>query len=312
MPNLGVASLKVGGKAVKLGDSDQYSYIRKAGKAPNVEAVAADPAIKVDVKQAEKVPGTAVVTLFDRETGDSRKLTVNFGTKGVSDNFNKSALGGQWSWVRESPATWSLSEEPGSMKIRAGSGDIALGSNIAENILLQDANSDWTIETKLRYLTDPASVPSRNAGLVAYESDDNFVKFVRAATFNFRRQASAAGPSAGQLQLLVEENGQQKSVTNLALDGILEMGGDLWLRLVKQGDVFTAWYSVDGKKFEKMGTAKAVLENVKAGLIACEGVAPAIRRMPAPNGEMPLEGRPAPEPFIVAFDEFKIASGGLK
>ena len=313
MPNLGVASLKVGGKAVKLGDSDQYSYIRKAGKAPNVEAVAADPAIKVDVKQAEKVPGTAVVTLFDRETGDSRKLTVNFGTKGVSDNFNKPALGDQWSWVRESPDAWSLSEVPGSMMIRAGKGDIALGSNIAGNILLQDANSDWTIETKLRYLTDPASVPARNAGLVAYESDDNFVKFVRAATFNFRRQqAPAAGPSAGQLQLLVEENGQQKSVANLALDGILEVGGDLWLRLVKQGDVFTAWYSVDGKKFEKMGTAKAVLENVRAGVIACEGVAPVMRRMPAPNGEMPQPGLPAPEPFVVAFDEFKIASGGLK
>ena len=313
MPNLGVASLKVGGKAVKLGDSDQYSYIRKAGKAPMVEAVAADPAIKVDVKQAEKVPGTAVVTLFDRETGDSRKLTVNFGTKGVSDNFNKPALGGQWSWVRESPDAWSLSEVPGSMMIRAGKGDIAQGSNSAGNILLQDANSDWTVETKLRYLTDPASVPARNAGLVAYESDDNFVKFVRAATFNFRRQqAPAAGPSAGQLQLLVEENGQQKSVANLALDGVLEVDGDLWLRLVKQGDVFTAWYSVDGRKFEKMGSAKAVLENVKAGVIACEGVAPVMRRMPAPNGEMPQPGLPAPEPFVVTFDEFKIASGGLK
>ena len=307
MPDLGLASLKVGGKKVKLGDSDQYSFIGKPGKPLKVEAIAADPAIEVNVKQAQSVPGTAVVTLFDRETGDSRKWTVNFGTKGVSDTFDKEVPGSQWSWVREDPLNWSLSREPGSLLLIAGKGDIVQDNCEATNILLQSANSDWTVDTKIRCLTTPNS-PARNAGLVAYGSDDHFVKFVRTATFNFRRPADA-GPAADQLRLLVEENGQQKSVVNLSLEG-KELGEELWLRLVKKGDAYTAWYSLDGKKYEEMGTAKTLIEDVRVGVMACEGVAPMMRRMPTPPGL--LEDRLAPEPFVVAFDEFKIVSTGLK
>jgi regulation of enolase protein 1 (concanavalin A-like superfamily) len=309
MPDLGLTSLKVDGKPVKLGDAAQYSYIRKAGKAPKVEAVAADPAIEVNVKQAEAVPGTAVVTLNDRETGDSRTLTVNFGSKGVSDNFNKALLGSQWNWVREDRSRWSLTDKPGSMVITAGRGDIAQGSNDASNILLQSANTDWTVDTKMVCFNAPAA-PAQNAGLVAYGCDDNFVKFVYAATFNFRRPADA-GPAAGQLQLLVEENGSQKSLVSLSLDGVEGVNDALWLRLVKQGDNYTAYYSVDGKKFQKVGEAKAVLEDVQVGVIACEGVAPAMMRR-GPGGATPMGDLLAPEPFRVAFDDFKIVSGGLK
>ena len=59
-----------------------------------------------------------------------------------------------------------------------------------------------------------------------------------------------------------------------------------------------------------MGTAKTLIEDVRVGVMACEGVAPMMRRMPTPPGL--LEDRLAPEPFVVAFDEFKIVSTGLK
>ena len=306
MPDLSLASLKVGGKAVGLGDAASVSYLGKAGKAPKVEAVAADPAIGVRVKQAESVPGTAVVTLLDKQTGDSRAVTVNFGTKGVSDSFRKGALDKAWRWVREDPAAWTLSAADG-LVLTAGKGDIAQGGNSATNILLQSANSDWTVETKMHCFSAPAA-PAQNAGLVAYESDDNFVKFVYAATFNFRRPADA-GPAAGQLQLLVEENGSQKSLASLPLDGIVGADNVLWLRLVKQGDNYTAWYSVDGKQFEKMGAAQAVLKDVQAGVIACEGEMPAMMRGGGPRGGFQL---PAAAPLKVSFTDFKIDSRGRK
>ena len=305
MPDLGLASLKVGGKAVKLGDAASLSYLLKPGKAPKVEAVAADPAIDVTVKQADAVPGTAVVTLHDGLTGDSRLVTVNFGAKGVSDTFRKGALNKAWRWVREDPAAWTLSTADG-LVLTAGKGDIALGSNSASNILLQSANSDWTAEAKMKGVPAP---PAQNAGIVAYQCDDNFVKFVRSATFNFRRPATD-GPSAGQLQLLVEENGQQKSVVNLPLDGIVVADGALWLRLDKQGDCYTAWYSVDGKKFEKMGTAQAVLKDVQVGVIACEGEMPMMGRGGGGRrGAMPM---PQAAPLQVSFSDFKLVSRGLK
>ena len=145
---------------------------------------------------------------------------------------------------------------------------------------------------------------------MAYESDDNFVKFVRTATFSFRRPgAEAAGPSAGQLQLLVEENGQQKSVANLPLDGIVGADNVLWLRLDKQGDTYTAFYSKDGKTFEKMGTAQAVLKDVQAGVIACEGEMPMMMRGGGPRRAMPM---PEAAPLKVSFSDFKLVSRGSK
>jgi hypothetical protein len=307
MPDLGIASLKVGGKAVKLGDAASLSYLLKPGKAPQVEAVAANPAINVTVQQAEIVPGTAVVTLHDGQTGDSRQVTVNFGTKGVSDTFRKGTLNEAWHWVREDPAGWMLSSANG-LVLTAGKGDIAQGGNAATNILLQSANSDWTAETKMVCAPAP---PAQNAGLVAYQCDDNFVKFVRTATFSFRRPGADAGPSAGQLQLMVEENGQQKSVATLPLDGIVGADNVLWLRLDKQGDTYTAFYSVDGRKFEKMGTAQAVLKDVQVGVIACEGEMPMMMRGGggARRGGMPM---PQAEPLKASFSNFKLVSRGLK
>ena len=309
MPNLGLASLKVGGKAVNPGDAAQLSYLLKAGKAPKVEAVAADPAIAVTVKQADAVPGTAIVKLNDSETGDSREITVNFGTKGVSDSFRKGALDKAWHWVREDASAWELSGADG-LVLTAGKGDITQASNSAPNLLLQQANSDWTVETKVRCFQAPAP-PAQNAGLVAYQCDDNFVKFVRTATFNFRRPAEpGAAPSPGQLQLVVEENGLQKSVANLPLDGIAMKDDVLWLRLDKQGDTYTAWYSVDGRKFEKMGTAQAVLKDVQAGVIACEGVMAMMGRGGGGFGRgMQM---PAAAPLKVSFSDFKIVNRGRK
>ena len=309
MPDLGLKSLKVGGKAVPMGSSDQVSYLLKAGKAPKVEAVSADPAIAVQVEQADAVPGTAVVKLLDNETGDSRVVTVNFGTKGVSDTFKKGALDKAWKWVREDPAAWALSGS--GLTITAGKGDITLGGNAAKNILLQSANSDWTADVKMQGAV-PAP-PAQNAGLVAYQCDDNFVKFVRSATFNFRRGGGAApaGPSAGQLQLVVEENGQQKSSVTLPLEGIVAENGALWLRLDKQGDTYTAYYSVDGKKFELMGTAQAVLKDVQVGVIACEGEMPMMGRGGAPRMGAGMQ-MPTAEPLKASFSDFKITSRGRK
>ena len=306
MPELTLASLKVGGKAVKLGGSDQVSYVMKAGKAPKVEAVATDPSIDVCVQQAASVPGTAVVTLSDKATGDSRTFTVNFGTKGVSDTFQKPVLGGQWKPVREDAALWSLTERPGSLVLTSGKGDITLSGNDAPNIFVQEANADWTIDTKLTCFTAPAA-PAQNAGLVAYQCDDNFVKFVYSASFNFRRPA--AGPSAGQLQLLVEESGAQKSLVSLPMEGIVGADNVLYLRLVKEGDLYTAWYSVDGRKYEKMGQARALLKDVKAGVLCCGGSMPALMRNFGGRGGAPM---PEPAPLKAAFDEFRIVSRSSK
>ena len=67
---------------------------------------------------------------------------------------------------------------------------------------------------------------------------------------------------------------------------------------------------MDGKKYEKVGSAQAVLQDVRAGVLCCEGAMPAMMRgFGGPRGGFQL---PQAAPLKVAFDEFKIVSRGQK
>jgi len=307
MPNMSLSELKVDGNPVKLTDAMQYSYIKKASsKAPVVSAKASDPTLAVEIKQADAVPGTAVVSVIDDITGDVSTCLVSFGTKGVSDNFDK-GLGKQWTVVREDDSLMKV--EGGVLSLTSSTGDIAQASNEAPNIVLQDANTDWTVSAKLTFASAPAA-PAQNAGLVAYQDDDNFVKLVRAASFSMRRSPDA-GASAGSVQLLVEEGGNQKSTVSVSLDGKIKEDGVLYLKLVKAADLYTAYYSVDGKKYELVGSANASLQDTKVGMMTAQGVMPAMMRGFVGMPGMPGMSMPQAKPLTVSFDNFSIVSKGL-
>jgi len=301
MPELSLSSLKVDGKSILKAGTEQYSIVRKAGAAPVVAATAADPSLKINVKQAKAVPGTALVSVIDDVTGDLAEYAVNFGTKPVSDEFK--ALGKQWNVVR--PNSSACTVDGGALKITTGAGDIALANNNASNIVLQSANGDWTAETKLITSAVP-SRPAQNAGLVAYEDDDNFVKLVYGAPV-FGRGMPQAQPGAapsGSVQLIAEDNGNNKTTVNVSLVGVPVKDNTLWLRLVKKGLKYTAYYSVDGKKFTEVGEADVLLKDIQAGVIACDGVRPA---MAARGGYgMPQAQPQEPAPMTACFDWFHI------
>ena len=302
MPELGLSSLTIDGKAVKLTGASQYSYVKAAGKAPVVAAKAASSDVKVVVEQASAVPGTAVVKVIDDVTGDSAEYLVAFGVKAVSDSFDK-GLGKQWNVVRENKS--DLAVAGGTLNITTSAGDLTGANNNLPNVVLQSANTDWTATVKLVCANVPAA-PAQNAGLVAYQDDDNFVKFVYAATFNMRRPQAEGAPAAGQLQLVTEEKGNQKSSVALSMANVIGANQTVWLRLVKSGDTYSASYSVDGKKFTAAGTASATLKDVQAGVVAAQGVMAAMGRNGAPAMAMPQAA-----PLKASFDNFTIVSKGL-
>ncbi len=313
MPNLDAASIVVNNRLVKGFSPDvaQYSYLMedKSENAPVVEAKAADPAMVVETDQAKGVPGTATISLVDYITYDKNKYAVNFGVKSTNDEFKTDELGDHWSWVRENSGNWSLSKKPGSLVITSAKGDITDENSDAENILLQSANTDWTIETKIVCSRKPSGF-SQNAGMVAYQDDDNFVKLVYRASMGRRGfRPGGGGEQPGAVELSVESNGNQKSSVNISMEDIIKTDNTLVLKLVKKGNVYTASCSSDGKKFNEVGTANVVLKNISAGLMACDGATPAMmarfrRFMQPDNG--------AQEPFEVAFDYFRIKNSGLK
>ncbi len=298
MPELSLGSLKIDGKSILRPGTDQYSIVRKAGTAPVVTATSSDPSLTVDIEQAAAVPGTAVIRVIDYITGDEAYYTVNFGTKAFSDEFK--ALG-KWEVIREDKSAWSL--QNGALTVVTGEGDVTLANNNARNIFLQSANTDWTAETNLTTSSVPAA-PAQNAGLIAYEDDDNFVKLVYAApAFGRGAPAPAAGAApAGSVQLIAEDGGNNKTTVNVSLSGMPVKDNTVWLRLVKTGSLYTAYFSLDGKKFSKVGETNVLLKDIRSGLIACEGVRPVMggRGMP----QVPVAA--APSPIKVSFDWFHI------
>jgi beta-glucosidase-like glycosyl hydrolase len=315
MPDLRPATITVNGKNVKGFNPavKAYSYLLKdASGVPNVNATAAGTDITINVSQANDVPGTAVVTLTDNITLEKNCYNINFGTKSVSDEFNSASPGKQWSWVRENPAHWSLSKKSGSLVITSDKGDIVSANNNAENLLLQSANTDWTIESKIVCSRRPSGF-SQNTGILAYQDDDNFVKLVYRASgrrgFGGPGGPGATGVQPGSVELAIEKDGYQSSAATLILADIKNDDNTLVLKLEKKGSLYTASCSSDGKNFKTIGTADIMFKDVKAGMIVCDGVAPA--RMGNFPGMEQQTNQPQ-TPFEVAFDYFRITNSGLK
>jgi len=100
-------------------------------------------------------------------------------------------------WIRENSENHSLTSNPGSLTIRTEEGDVSEKSNNARNILLQSANNDWTIETKL--IGSRAPSQPENAGIIVWQDDHNFVKLMLRAVTKTSRQS---GPLPGQSSCL--------------------------------------------------------------------------------------------------------------
>jgi beta-glucosidase len=312
MPDLTPLAITVNGKNIK--DFDQkvkaYSYLLKSSsKIPLVKAVPAGKDVTVNIIQAKGVPGTSVIELIDNITLEKNIYYINFGVKSSGDDFNDSSVGEQWEWIRENRANHSLSKKAGSLTITSEEGDVSEAGNNAKNILLQSANTDWTIETKLVCSRIPSQ--PENAAILAYQDDSNFVKLMFRAVTKRRRffRSMETEGQAGTIELLTEENGFTKSLAAFDLKKEITDHNALILKLVKKGSIYTAIYSLDGKKFETLGTADILLRDIKAGLMACDGVITTSQR----NSFWFNPDTTKPEtPFDVSFDYFRVTNSGLK
>jgi beta-glucosidase len=308
MPNLSPASIIVNNKSIPGFNPTVtgYSYLlkEKSSQAPVINVTPADPAVVVETIQAKGVPGTALITLNDYITVDKKEYSVNFGTKSVSDEFNGNSLGSQWSWIRENKSNWSLSKTSGSLAIKGQKGDILGATNTAENILLQSANTDWTILAKVTFSRKPSGF-NQQGGLIAWQDDDNFVKLVYRSNPRFDRTGSS-----GVMDMIVEKNGYYFSMASFrSPDVITDNNYSLILKLERKGETITGSCSRDGKTFSKIGTVDLILRDAKAGLIVCNGSDVGRFGMRIPGMQMPEQDQ---SDFFVSFDYFRISNNGLK
>ncbi|MCJ7446806.1 MAG: glycoside hydrolase family 3 C-terminal domain-containing protein [Bacteroidales bacterium] len=305
MADLTLSSIEMNGQKIENFSPDvhAYSYLTEDGSAkpPKINAVPTVEGTAVKVSQATAIPGTALINLTDNISGQTGTYAVNFGTPSYSDNFLSDSLREQWSWIRENKDQWSLSEYPRYLTITAQKGDVKGSSNNAENILLQSANTDWSIDSRTEFSKRPTK-PDQQGGIIAYQDDDNYVKLVYIN--------SSKGFMGGDeyIELLVEREGAQYSAANIRTAGLVPDDLAMVLKLEKQGSRYTAYYATGGKDFELLGSTDVVLRDIKAGLIACDGG-------DTPGGDMAalmmgITGVDANKPFKVYFDYFLIVNAG--
>jgi beta-glucosidase len=225
--------------------------------APRVRAEAGGA--KVAVTQADAVPGTATITVTDGD-GVPGTYEVNFAHRARGDDFSGATLGPQWSWIRENPATHSLTSSPGSLVITPEVGDLNATTNTARNVLVQPALGDWAIQAKLVFSSAPHA-NNQQAGIVAYQGDDDYLKL----DWEF-------STGAARLSQTIEDGLSGTPVvqvlTTIPSAPVFGTATTVWLRMVKTGPRYGTSYSTDGTTFTPIYTTGAALKNVKVGLFA--------------------------------------------
>jgi beta-glucosidase len=310
MPDLNPQSISVNGKNIQGFDKNvkSYSYLLSStSKIPVVKASAIESNVAVEIEQAKGIPGTAIVQFIDNITLEKNNYYLNFDVRSLSDEFD-GTLGYQWKWIRENQHNFSLLKKPGALTITSEAGDVSEATNNARNVLLQSANNDWTIETKLVCSRTPSQ--PENAGILVYQNDDNFVKLMfRAAIKTTNRGNSGNQVQPGTIDLIMEENGIAKSMASINLKDEVIGNKALIIKLVKKGSLYNAFYSSDGLKFETVGTANILLKDIRAGLMACDGV---ITQYMKSTFWFNSDTTKPNTPFDVSFDYFHIENSGLQ
>ncbi len=224
---------------------------------PKAETEKVVPALKVEKEEeiakkekpkTESIPSEDKATIT-RVTDTEERQTEEKNCK-IIDEFNSPIIDSQWFWVRENPDAWSLTERPGYMTITTEKGDLWKFHNDGKNILIMNILPlDLQIDTKLEiYPTNQW----HNAKIIVYCNDDNYV----AVGMGFYKVVDCYSERYGNIV-----NKPHYCSENI-----------VYLRLVKKGNKYTGYFSIDGINYTFIGEHNnSGIKNLKVGICADSG-----------------------------------------
>jgi hypothetical protein len=170
----------------------------------------------------------------------------------------------------QSASTWSLNtERPGYLRIMTQFGSLVGtatdSSNNARDMVLQpvDPTADYTITTSLTFPGGSAAnvTPlSQRAGLLVYQDDDHFIEVSRVVT------------ATGYNIEFRQENGSSDLVNTIPETGFFNP--TLYLRIVKTGSRYQAFYSYDNITFAPVAPGLAPTDTPTATAMATNTATP--------------------------------------
>ncbi len=172
------------------------------------------------------------------------------GQDGWVDEFDGTELNPRWSWVREDPALWSLTAQPGALQITANG--TLFGDYNSANLLLTPAPvGDFRLVSHLSI----APTENYQAGaLLIYQDDDHYIELTR--YYNDGNQIVAFNKTWGP-----EWFG----------DGITDPATDLYLRIDRRGNEYMGFYSLDNSTWNFIGAQSISFTDPKMGMYASIG-----------------------------------------
>jgi len=147
--------------------------------------------------------------------------------------------------------SYDQAAHPGVLRIPCDVGDLWAGLNNTRNTLFRDLPANWTsIRLKLSF------APTQNyqqAGLVAYQDDDNYVQVTR--IFEGGNNVTFAREAQGAASIV-------KAVSQTATQGLV-------LRLDREPatEKITGYYSLDGTNWVSLGSVTQTLSHPSLGIV---------------------------------------------
>ena len=178
------------------------------------------------------------------------------------DDFD-GALAAGWSWIREDPTHWNLTDAPGALRILLQPGGIVRPPGLPPNNLLlrQAPDGDFEIATLVHFA--PTS-DFQFAGLLIYQDDANALQFGRAF-------CSAPDTCIGNG---IYFDRDQHGGFGENYETATANQSEAHLRLRREGTTYTGFYSEDGVNWIVIGQHTAELTSLRVGLIAAQAYEP--------------------------------------
>jgi len=162
-----------------------------------------------------------------------------------------------WTWLEEDSTKWSLSAVDGSLQIMVSDASFD-GPYLPLNILLRDAPAgDFEISTALHF------APTSNyqaAGLVVFQDQGDVLQLSRAFCDIVN---SCAGDG------VYFDNFENGSVTGSNFNTPFQ-GSIIYLRIRREGNTYTGYYSADGQNWTVTGTHTRDFSQIRVGLVAAQ------------------------------------------
>ena len=162
------------------------------------------------------------------------------------DDFSDNLQPG-WTWIRENDALWSLTSEPGYLRI------VLEGASLPRNLLVRDVTSE-----NFQITTHVLFTPTTNfqgAGLIVYQDDETRVSLVR----------GYCDVCVGNGIYFDRIEGGRFTGPNFGID--TQLKDEAYLRINKDGSLFTAYYSEGGANWQTIGQHEIFMTDPKVGLL---------------------------------------------